>query len=112
MSSHVVSVKIYIAIFLVLLALTAVTTYVSFIDLGRMNTVVALAIAVTKMLLVILFFMHVKYSPRLTKLTIIAAFFWFGLLITFTLSDVLTRQWTPTPTGWGPSMSAPAPREK
>ena len=112
MSSHIVSVKIYIAIFLALLGLTALTTYVSFIDLGRMNTVVALAIAVTKMLLVILFFMHVKYSSRLTKLTIIAAFFWFGLLITFTLSDVLTRQWTPAPTSWGPSMSAPAPREK
>jgi cytochrome c oxidase subunit 4 len=112
MASHVVSVKTYIAIFVALLCLTALTTYVSFIDLGAMNTVVALAIAVTKMLLVILFFMHVKYSSRLTKLTLVAAFFWFGLLITFTLSDVLTRQWTSPPTGWGPSISSPAPRQK
>ena len=112
MASHVVPVKTYVAIFVALLGLTALTTYVSFIDLGRMNTVVALAIAVIKMLLVILFFMHVKYSPRLTMLTIVAAFFWFALLVAFTLSDVLTRQWSPTPSGWGPSMSAPAPREK
>src|SRR5580658_9571835 len=112
MSSHVVPVKTYVAIFLALLTLTAVTTYVSFIDLGRMNTVVALAIAVTKMLLVIFFFMHVKYSSRLTKLTIVAAFFWFGLLITFTLADVFTRQWTPPTSGWGPSVSAPDLHEK
>jgi cytochrome c oxidase subunit 4 len=112
MSSHVVPVRIYVAIFVALLCLTAITTGVTFIDLGAMNTVVALVIAVTKMLLVILFFMHVKYSPRLTKLVILAAFFWLALLLTFTLSDVLTRRWTPSPAGWGPSMSAPAPREK
>jgi cytochrome c oxidase subunit 4 len=112
MSSHVVSVKVYIAIFVALLCLTAITTGVAFVDLGRMNTVVALVIAVTKMLLVILFFMHVKYSPRLTKLAILAGFFWLALLLTFTLSDVLTRHWTPSPTDWGPSLPAPAPREK
>jgi cytochrome c oxidase subunit 4 len=112
MSSHVVSVKVYIAIFVALLCLTAITTGVAFVDLGRMNTVVALVIAVTKMLLVILFFMHVKYSPHLTKLAILAAFFWLALLLTFTLSDVLTRHWTPSPADWGPSLPAPAPREK
>jgi cytochrome c oxidase subunit 4 len=112
MSSHVVPVKIYVAIFIALLCLTALTTGVAFIDLGAMNTVVALVIAVTKMLLVIFFFMHVKYSPRLTKLVLLAAFFWLALLLTFTLSDVFTRRWTPSPTDWGPSMSAPAPREK
>jgi cytochrome c oxidase subunit 4 len=112
MSSHVVPVKVYIVIFVALLCLTAITTAVAFVDLGSMNTVVALVIAVAKMLLVILFFMHVKYSPRLTKLAILAAFFWLALLLTFTLSDVLTRRWTPSPTDWGPSMPAPAPREK
>ncbi len=112
MSSHVVSVKTYVAIFVALICLTALTTGVAFIDLGAMNTVAALLIAVSKMLLVILFFMHVKYSPRLTKLVLLAAFFWLGLLLTLTLSDVLTRHWTPSPSDWGPSISTPAPREK
>jgi cytochrome c oxidase subunit 4 len=112
MSGHVVPVKTYVAVFVALLALTALTTGIAFIDLGAINTVVALVIAVTKMLLVILIFMHVKYSSRLTKIAIVAAFFWLGLLITFTLSDVFTRHWTPAPTDWGPSIVAPAPREK
>ena len=112
MSGHVVSLKLYVAIFVALLLLTGLTTGVAYIDLGAFNTVVALAIAVVKMLLVILFFMHVKYSPRLTKLVIVAAFFWLGLLLTFTLSDVFSRGWTPVPSSWGPAISAPAPRTK
>lgn len=112
MSQHIVSVKTYVAVFVTLLCLTALTTGIAFIDLGAMNTVAALVIAVTKMLLVILIFMHVKYSPRLTKLAILGAFFWLALLLTFTLSDVLTRNWTPVPSGWSPSIAAPAPREK
>ncbi len=112
MSSRVVSVKTYVAVFVALICLTAVTTAVAFINLGPLNTVVALVIAVAKMLLVILFFMHVLYSPRLTKLALLAAFFWLALLLTFTLSDVLTRHWTPSPSNWGPSIPAPAPREK
>jgi cytochrome c oxidase subunit 4 len=110
MSEHIVPVKLYVGIFVALLCLTGLTTGAAFIDLGAFNTVVALAIAVAKMLLVILFFMHVKYSPRLTKLVIVAAFFWFGLLLTFTLSDVFTRRWTPISGDWGPSISSPAPR--
>jgi cytochrome c oxidase subunit 4 len=112
MSGHVVSIKLYVTIFIALLLLTGLTTGVAYIDLGAFNTVVALAIAVVKMLLVILFFMHVKYSPKLTKLVIIAAFFWLGLLLTFTLSDVFSRGWTPVPQSWGPAITAPAPRTK
>jgi cytochrome c oxidase subunit IV len=112
MSGHVVSIKLYVTIFISLLLLTGLTTGVAYVDLGAMNTVVALAIAVVKMLLVILFFMHVKYSPKLTKLVIVAAFFWLGLLLTFTLSDVFSRSWTPVPQNWGPAISAPAPRTK
>jgi len=100
MSEHVVPVPIYIAVFLALLILTGLTTWVAFIDLGAMNTVVALAIAVTKMLLVILFFMHVKYSPGLTRLVILAGFFWLAILVALTLSDELTRGWTPKPQSW------------
>ena len=100
MSDHVVPVRIYLLIFIGLLALTALTTGVAFIDLGPLNTVAALVIAVTKMLLVILFFMHVRYSPRLTKIVVVAGFFWLALLIGLTLSDTITRHWTQNPSGW------------
>ncbi|MGA8222224.1 MAG: cytochrome C oxidase subunit IV family protein [Candidatus Acidiferrales bacterium] len=101
MSGHIVPVRTYVGIFLALLALTALTTAVAFFDLGRWNTVAALAIAVTKMLLVILFFMHVKYSSGLTRVIILAGFFWFAILVALTLSDELTRNWTPRPQPWG-----------
>jgi cytochrome c oxidase subunit IV len=112
MSAHIVPVKTYVAVFIALICLTALTTGVAFIDMGAMNTVAALVIAATKMLLVLLIFMHAKYSSTLTRLAIVAAFFWLALLMTFTLSDVFTRHWSPTPDGWGPSISAPAPRTK
>jgi cytochrome c oxidase subunit 4 len=96
-----VPVKTYIGIFVVLLCLTALTTGVAYIDLGALNTVAALAIAVAKMLLVVLFFMHVKYSSGLTKIFILAGVLFFAILVTLTLADELTRHWSPTPTGWG-----------
>jgi len=102
MSGHVlVPVKIYVGVFVALMALTALTTGVAFIDLGRWNTVVALAIAVTKMLLVVLFFMHVKYATGLTRVIIIAGFFWLGIMVALSLSDELTRTWEIVPTAWG-----------
>jgi cytochrome c oxidase subunit 4 len=101
MSGHIVPVRTYIGVFLALLVLTALTTGVAFIDLGTMNTVVALAIAVTKMLLVVLFFMHIRYSSGLTRVVILTGFFFLALLLSFTLADMFTRQWTPTPSGWG-----------
>jgi len=102
---HIVSVRTYVTIFLCLLILTALTTGVAFIDLGAMNTVVALAIAVVKMMLVVLFFMHVKYSSGLTRVVILSGVFFFALLISFTLADVFTRGWTPMPQGWGQAQS-------
>jgi cytochrome c oxidase subunit 4 len=101
MSGHVVPVKMYVGIFFALLCLTGLTTYAAFVDLGaELNTVVALTIAVAKALLVILFFMHVKYSSGLTKIVILAGFFFLALLVSLTLADELTRSWSPTPTGW------------
>jgi cytochrome c oxidase subunit 4 len=91
MSHVVVPPRVYVAIFAILLALTAVTTAVAYVDLGIMNVVVMLAIAVVKAVLVILFFMHVRYATRLTWLVVASGFAWFGLLVLFTLSDVLTR---------------------
>jgi cytochrome c oxidase subunit 4 len=94
MSEHIVSKTIYFFIFFALMVLTVATYLVALVDLGRMNVVVALAIAVTKAVLVVLFFMHVRYSTRLTKIVVIAGFFWLALLIVLTLSDYFTRPGT------------------
>lgn len=106
MSEHVVPVRVYVSVFVALLCLTALTTGVAYIDLGALNTVAALGIAGVKMLLVVLFFMHVRCSSGMTKIVILAAIFWLALLISMTLTDVLTRHWTPGSSGWGPSISS------
>jgi cytochrome c oxidase subunit 4 len=91
-SEHVVSVKLYAAIFGTLLVLTLSTAGVAFIDLGgNLNTIVALCIAVAKAMLVILFFMHVYYSSRLTWVFVGAGFFWLSLLLGIGIVDWLTR---------------------
>ncbi len=99
-SGHVVPIGTYLAVFFALLVGTALTTWIATIDLGRWNTVVALTIAVTKMILVVLFFMHVKYATGLTRVVILAGFFWLGIMITLSCSDELTRTWEIVPQGW------------
>ena len=96
-SEHVDSVKTYAAVLIALLALTVITTLVAFVDLGNFSVVVALAIAVTKMLLVALFFMHVRYSTKLTRLVIVGGLMWLAILLLLTLSDFFTRGWLGTP---------------
>lgn len=93
MSEHIVPPKVYYMVFAALIALTATTTAVAFVDLGVFNPVVALVIAVIKGLLVILFFMHVRYSTRLTAIILVAAFFWLGILLFLTLNDYFARNW-------------------
>jgi cytochrome c oxidase subunit 4 len=83
--------KVYYLVFLALVIGTVLTWRVAFIDLGPLNPVIALTIACTKATLVILFFMHVRYSSKLTMLTVAAGFFWLMILITLSLSDYLTR---------------------
>ena len=91
-SPHVVSIKLYATIFGALLLLTMATAGVAFIDLGgELNSIVALTIAVVKTLLVLLFFMHVCYSSRLTWVFAGAGLFWLLIMMTLTISDVLTR---------------------
>lgn len=93
-SQHIVSIRLYAAIFGALLLLTLGTAAIAFVDLGgELNTVVALTIAIVKALLVILFFMHVRYSSRLIWVFVGAGFFWLTILMTLTLSDALTRGW-------------------
>lgn len=90
---HIVSPGIYLVILFALLLGTALTVWASYVDLGLWNPVIALAIATTKAVLVVLYFMHVKYSTKLTKLTIIAGIFMFLTLISMTLADYISRAW-------------------
>jgi cytochrome c oxidase subunit IV len=93
MSEHVTPRRTYFAVFAALLALTYVTVAVSRIDLGRLNTIVAMTIAVSKAVLVVLFFMHLRYSTRLTKLVVVGGFLWLALMIGLTMTDEVTRLW-------------------
>jgi cytochrome c oxidase subunit 4 len=90
---HAESRKVYYAIFAALMTLTLLTVMVARIDLGPFNTIVALTIAVTKAVLVVLFFMHVRHSTRLTKLVVAGGFLWLAILIGLTMSDFTTRGW-------------------
>lgn len=92
MSEHIVSSKLYYAIWIMLLVLTVVTAEVATIDLGPSNTIVALVIASVKALTVALFFMHVKYtSEKMTKVVIVAAIFWLLVLLSLSMADYTTR---------------------
>ena len=97
MHEHVDSIKTYALVLIGLLMLTVLTTLVAFVDLGNFSVVVALVIAVTKMLLVALFFMHVRYSTKLTKLVILGGLMWLAILLLLTLTDFFTRGWLGTP---------------
>ncbi|HUK23559.1 MAG TPA: cytochrome C oxidase subunit IV family protein [Terriglobales bacterium] len=92
MSEHILPSKLYYAIWASLLCLTVITAAVAFVDLGPFNTVVALVIATFKALLVVLFFMHVKYtSEKMTRVVIFAGIFWLLLLLFLSLADYTTR---------------------
>jgi cytochrome c oxidase subunit 4 len=90
---HVDSATTYVLVFAGLIVLTVVTTAVAFVDLGAFSVVAALGIACCKMLLVAMFFMHVRHSSRLTKLVLVGALLWLSILIGFTLTDFVTRGW-------------------
>ena len=100
MSDHVVSVRLYIGIFLSLIVLTAITVAVAFVDLGIFSTFVALAIAITKASLVILYFMHVRYSSQLVHVFAGAGFIGLVILLVLLMSDYLSRGWVNPPMGW------------
>ena len=90
---HTVPAKLYVTIWAILMAMTLTTVLVSRVDIGPFNVVVALVIATFKGTLVVLFFMHLRYSPKLTMATVIAAMFWLFLLLSLTMTDYLTRGW-------------------
>jgi cytochrome c oxidase subunit 4 len=104
MLDHVVAQKTYFLIFGILLALTALTTGVAFIDLGQWNTIVALTIACCKATLVVLFFMHLRWSTRLIRAVVLSALLWLAILIGLTTTDYVSRNWTPIPQPWESSV--------
>ncbi len=95
MSEHIVSKNIYYAICATLLVMTGLTYWAATRDLGQFNIVVALTIATFKATLVVLFFMHARYSPRRTQFVIISGIVWLAILLALTLTDYLTRAWLP-----------------
>ena len=95
--SHIVSTKVYFAVFAALILLTWVTSGVATLDLGRLNIYVAISIAVFKASLVLFFFMHVKYGTRLTKMIVMSGVYWLILLLFIVMMDIWTRTWMGVP---------------
>jgi cytochrome c oxidase subunit IV len=97
--SHISPKSVYFTIFGSLMVLTALTVWVAFLQLGSLNFPVAITIALVKATLVVLFFMHVKYSSKLTKLLVASTFFFLAALFGLTMTDYLSRSWTASPRG-------------
>ena len=93
MAEHIVPTRVYYTIFAVLILCTGLTVMIAFVDLGALNTVAALAIAVFKAVLVILFFMHVKWGTRLTWVVVASGFFWLLILFGLGMADYMSRGW-------------------
>jgi cytochrome c oxidase subunit 4 len=102
MSETIVAKKTYLLVWVSLLALLALTVGVAYIHLGRLNAFASLGIAVAKATIIILYFMHVRYSPRLVWVFVGAGFFWLGIMFVLSLGDYLTRVYLPMPTDWNP----------
>jgi len=94
MSEHIVSIRIYVLILLALLVGTGLTVVAGLTDFpGPLNVIIALTIACVKATLVVLYFMHLRYSQRLVWIIFVSALFWMGLLFALTFSDYWTRNW-------------------
>lgn len=88
---HIASTGLYVTIFIALMVLTALTVGVTYVDLGQFNLFVALGIAIFKASLVILYFMHLRWSPKLVQVTILTSLVFLGILAAFSFADYLTR---------------------
>ena len=115
--SHIAPVRSYVTVFGTLMVLTTITVAAAFTNLGSFNFPVALAIAITKATVVVLFFMHVKYSSKLTKFVVVSCFFFLACLFGLTFTDYLSRGWFASPRGttmagtqvtFGPEQPKPA----
>lgn len=97
MSGHVSPIRVYLTIFGALMVLTGLTVFAAFVNLGPFNPVVALVIATFKATLVVLYFMHVKYNSKLTKLVVMTGIFFLAILLTETMMDYASRGLLPMP---------------
>jgi cytochrome c oxidase subunit 4 len=97
MPEHIDAIKTYTVVFISLLVLTLLTTVVALVDMGPFNVVVALVIAAGKMMLVALFFMHLRHSLILMKVVVGGGLLWLGILLVLSLADYTTRGWLPVP---------------
>ncbi len=97
MHGHIIPTRTYLLVCGALLVLTGATVAANFVELGVFNTVAALAIAGAKAALIVLYFMHVRYSGGLTQLIVLAGLLWLGLLLVGAMDDYLTRGWLPVP---------------
>ena len=96
-TAHITSVRTYVQVFLALIFFTGVTVYVASQDFGFLNTAIALGIAVTKASLVVIYFMGVRHNTPLTKVVVVAGFFWLFILFGLGMSDYMTRDWIGVP---------------
>lgn len=94
---HILPVRMYVTIWAALMVFTFVTVLASFAELGIFNIIVALLIATIKGTLVVLFFMHLRYSSRLTWVVVIASVFWLGIMFSLTMTDYISRAWLTYP---------------
>jgi cytochrome c oxidase subunit IV len=92
-AGHVAPKSMYYLVFAALVVGTIVTYLAALVDLGPLNNVVMLAIACTKAALVVLFFMHVRWSTRLTWVVAMSGFFWLLILFTLGMADYMSRGW-------------------
>jgi cytochrome c oxidase subunit 4 len=102
MAERDTSVRTYVVVYVILIVLVALTTALSFVDLAPYSAAVALAIAATKAVLVILYFMHVRTASRVIRVAVVVGFYWIALLFAGSLGDLLTRPWLSPFLGGGP----------
>jgi len=100
MARHIVPRRVYYTVFFALIVFTGITVWVAFLDLGIYNNVAAIGIAIVKATLVIMYFMHVRYSSRLTWLFVASGFLFLVILLVFVMSDVSTRDSVTQPQSW------------
>ena len=100
MSEEIVPPALYIRVWIALLMLLGATTGFAYIPMGGFNTFLSVVIAFAKAVLIALFFMHVKYKPRLARVFVCAGLFWLAIMFGLGLSDYLSRSWIPRPTVW------------
>ncbi len=100
MSEHIVPPKTYISVWAALLALLAATIGLAYVPLGSLHIFISVSIAFAKAILIVLFFMHVKYKNRLVFVFVCAGLFWLAIMFTLVLGDYMTRSWLPHPTVW------------